>query len=178
MGQWINVVLTWKINGKSTVPIFPYRDIICFESWKTNFIELKINGAHSHLNLLTAGNCVVRLSCGQIGPWIPIFENSLIELTSFIQIICYDWTKDWFSYSNLLIVIFENPTIGWNLGCFIFARSIVAQCPPLFIVIYNSFFINYVVLKDTFCNICAGNDLFFMIRWAKSSDFQKIRWKR
>ena len=158
-----NVVLTWKINGKSTIVRFPYRDIRSSESWKMKILEFKINGTHTHISMYW-----LQLVVNRMGPGFRCLNLNLSELTLSIRIIFYGWTKDWFSYSNLLIGKLENPSIG----CWISPRSIVAQWPPISILISNSLFINYVAPKDTFCNICAGNNLCFMIRWAKSSHLE------
>ena len=145
VGYWIIVVLTWKINGKSTVlriaKILSYRDVRFSESWKMNFFNRS---------------------------WIPLFEKFKFELTWTIRIIFYYWTIDRFSNSNLMNAKHENPSIS----CWIFARSIVAQWPPHSLCTSNSPFINNVAPKDTFRNICTRNSLCFMIRWAKSSHLE------
>ena len=130
------------------------------------FLEFKINGTHKHPKLYIL-NLLIAARCCSTGPWISLFKKFVFELTWSIRIIFYDWTKDRFSYSNLLIAKLENPSIGgW----------IVPQWPPISILISNSLFINYVAPKGTFCNICARNNLCFMIRWAKNSHLEYSIW--
>ena len=94
---------------------------------------------------------------------------SKLTWSSVTRCIFYDWSKDGFSYRNLLSTKFKNPLIGcWNP----ISWCVETQWPPITINIGDCLFVNYVVVKDTFCSIRPGNSLYFMTWWTRSSNIE------
>ena len=97
--------------------------------------------------------------------------NGISKLTwsTVTRCIFNGWSKNRFSHRNSLSGKTKNPLVGcWNP----ISWFVETQWPPITINIGDCLFVNYVVVKDTFRSIRAGDNLYFMTWWTRSSHIE------